>query len=206
VEDVVQPVDPAELHRLLYAIREQTHRSTLQDAEDALPSWRTVFVATPTVACRSPSRQYRLRPWHVSDIRSSPHPDAAFESSLMPDAAQEYAKERELKIARIEGELEATITLLASLEANDEQHRRELEMARVEAATARLELEYEQRRALHQKTEDERRLAEAESRLAEAERGRREAERERGAVISALGRRARRRLDSSTDEKQQNEG
>jgi hypothetical protein len=133
--------------------------------------------------------------------RASPYGPGSIEKSLVAEAVQDYATQLELKVARLEGELEATIGLLASLEANDEQHRRELEMARVDAAAARLELEYEQRRALHQKAQDERRLLEAESRLAEAERGRREAEYERGAVIAALGRRSRRRLNSATNEK-----
>jgi len=118
----------------------------------------------------------------------------------MLDATQEYVRELELKVARLEGELAATTALLASFEASDEQHLRELEMARIEAATARIDLEYVQRRAHYDKTEAERRLVEAETRLTEGERGRREAERERGAVIAALGRRARRRLKPTTNE------
>ena len=95
------------------------------------------------------------------------------------------------RTAQLEGQLDALKSELASLYAADEYRRAELEAARAEAAEARAaEREWQGR------LDESRRLtAELRGQLASADEQLRRAEAERAAVIAALGRRARRRLE-----------
>ena len=95
-----------------------------------------------------------------------------------------------LELARVRGQVEALQERFGAQDAADEHHRAELETAWTETASAQAELKAAQVRA-----EEWRRLVgEGRERLALAERQRDHAERERAAVISVLGRRARKHL------------
>lgn len=101
-----------------------------------------------------------------------------------------------LDLARLEGQVQALLERLGAQDAADEHHRAELEAARTDAADVRAELKEAQVRV-----EEWRRLvADARERLALAERQREIAERERAAVISAMGRRARKQLERTDPE------
>ena len=97
-----------------------------------------------------------------------------------------------LEVARLQGRFEALQERLGAQDAADEHHRVELEVARGEAADARAELKEAQVRV----EEWRRRVAEAREHQALADRQRDRAEQERAAVISILGRRARKHLDN----------
>ena len=95
------------------------------------------------------------------------------------------------RTAQLEGQLDALQSELASLYAADEYRRAELEAVRAEAAEARAaEREWQGRL-----DESRRLIAELRGQLATADEQLRRAEAERAAVIAALGRRARRRLE-----------
>ena len=95
-----------------------------------------------------------------------------------------------LELARIRGQVEALQERFGAQDAADEHHRAQLEAARTETAGAQAELQ-----AAQVRVEEWRRLVgEARERLAVAERQRDRAEAERAAVISVLGRRARKQL------------
>lgn len=95
-----------------------------------------------------------------------------------------------LEVARLNGQLEALRERMVAQDAADEHHRAELEAARAETADARVAHKEAQTRV----EEWRRQVADASERLAVAERQRDAAERERAAVISAMGRRARKQL------------
>lgn len=108
----------------------------------------------------------------------------------MDDVPSENERLR-LEIARLHGQIVALQERLSAQDAADEHHRVELDVARAEAADARLELKEAQVRV-----EEWRRLvAELRERQALADLQRDRAEQERAAVISILGRRARKQLD-----------
>lgn len=96
-----------------------------------------------------------------------------------------------LEIARLRGQIEALQERFGAQDAADEHHRAELEVARGDAAEARAEL----KEAQVWVEEWRRRAAEAREHQALADRQRDRAEQERAAVISILGRRARKHLD-----------
>lgn len=96
-----------------------------------------------------------------------------------------------MELARLEGQIQALLERLGAQDAADEHHRAELEAARTEAADARVELKEAQVRV----EEWRRAVADVRERLAMSERQREAAERERAAVISVMGRRARRQLE-----------
>lgn len=126
------------------------------------------------------------QPPMVSDAGSAPEPG--------PLRFQEMLDEHErlrVELARLQGQVEALQERIGAQDAADEHHRAELEAARSETAGARAELKEAQVRV-----EEWRRLVgEARERLTLAERQRERAERERAAVISVLGRRARKQLE-----------
>lgn len=97
------------------------------------------------------------------------------------------------QVARLNGQIEVLQERLGAQDAADEHHRVELETARAETADALAHLKQAQVRV----DEWRRRVADAEERQAIAERQREQAEQERAAVIAAMGRRARKLLDSA---------
>lgn len=97
------------------------------------------------------------------------------------------------EIARLQGQVEVLRERLSAQDAADEHHRVELGTARSEAADALARAKEAQVRV----EEWRRRVTEAAERQTLAERQREQAEQERAAVIAALGRRARKHLDSS---------
>lgn len=110
----------------------------------------------------------------------------------MTDAMLAANDDLRVELARLQGEVAALRERCGAQDAADEHHRAELEAARAEVAGARAELKEAQVRV-----EEWRRLVgEARERLAVAERQRDQAERERAAVISLLGRRARKQLEN----------
>mgnify|MGYP000386121131 CR=1 FL=1 len=120
-----------------------------------------------------------------SDAGSAPEPGLL----RLREVLEENERLR-LELARLQGQVEALHERLSAQDAADEHHRAELEAARAETADARAELKEAQVRV-----EEWRRLVgEVRERLALAERQRDHAERERAAVISVLGRRARKQL------------
>lgn len=96
------------------------------------------------------------------------------------------------EVAKLNGQLEVLQERLSAQDAADEHHRVELETARAETADALAHLKEAQVRV----EEWRRRVSEADERRALAERQREQAEQERAAVIAAMGRRARKLLDS----------
>src|SRR5579859_6330042 len=110
----------------------------------------------------------------------------------MTEGTAELLEELRIRLAHREGELQATRAQLAALEATEAQLRVELEMARVEAATAQGSLGHLQRQGDEQQKSLRSRIAELEEQRNDAVDARRRAEQERAAVIAALGRRARR--------------
>ena len=95
------------------------------------------------------------------------------------------------RTAHLEGQLDALQSELARLYAADEHRRAELGAACAEAAEARAaEREWQGRL-----DESRRLIAELRGQLATADEQLRRAEAERAAVIAALGRRSRRRLE-----------
>jgi uncharacterized coiled-coil protein SlyX len=98
------------------------------------------------------------------------------------------------RLGHLEGQLAETREHVAALDAELAERQIELDQARSAAAAAEEQLTHFQRRGREREEEAERRLADLGARLAESERLRRAAEDERRAVISALGRRARRTL------------
>lgn len=108
----------------------------------------------------------------------------------MDDPPNENERLR-LEIARLHGQIVALQERLGAQDAADEHHRVELDVARGEAADARLELKEAQIRV----DEWRRLVAESRERQALADLQRDRAEQERAAVISILGRRARKHLE-----------
>lgn len=115
--------------------------------------------------------------------------DGEVTPTSLGDARAEIERLR-LEVAHLRGQLDALHERFSAQDAADEHHRVELEVARADAATARAELRDAQVRV----DEWRRLVAESRDRLAAAERQRDQAEAERGAVIAALGRRARKQL------------
>jgi chromosome segregation ATPase len=113
------------------------------------------------------------------------------------EGTAELLEELRLRQAHLEGELAATREQVAALEAAEAQLRRERERAQVEAATAQESLASAQRLADEQVKGLRARVAELETERDELRRSREQAEQERAAVIAALGRRARRRLETT---------
>lgn len=96
------------------------------------------------------------------------------------------------EVARLQGQIDVLRERLGAQDAADEHHRVELETARSEAADTLAQAKEAQVRV----EEWRRRVSEAGERQALAERQREQAEHERAAVIAALGRRARKHLDT----------
>jgi len=96
------------------------------------------------------------------------------------------------ELARLQGQIGILQERLSAQDAADEHHRVELETARAETADALAQLKEAQVRV----DEWRRRVADAQERQSLAERQREQAEHERAAVIAAMGRRARKLLDS----------
>lgn len=113
----------------------------------------------------------------------------------MTSAYEDVLAETRQHVARLQGELAGVREQLASSVATEAQLRQELETCRTEAAVTATELTHAQRDAAHREELDNRRMAELEERLREARQLLGRAEDERAAVIAALGRRARRRLE-----------
>lgn len=105
---------------------------------------------------------------------------------------EDNARLRE-EVARLSGQIEVLQQRLSAQDAADEHHRVELETARSETADALAHLKEAQVRV----EEWRRRVTDAEERQALAECQREQAEQERAAVIAAMGRRARKLLDSA---------
>jgi hypothetical protein len=106
----------------------------------------------------------------------------------------------ELRLARTQGELDATRAQLAGLLAAEGQWRVELEAAKEDAAACRSSLAHLQQRYDERTESSGRQTARQEEDLAEARRLQRQAEDERAAVIAALGRRARKHLHFDAEE------
>jgi chromosome segregation ATPase len=113
------------------------------------------------------------------------------------DGTAELLEELRHRQAHLEGELAATREQVAGLDATEAQLRRELERAQVEAATAQTSLAHAQRLADEQTRVLRTRVADLEEERDEVRRARQQAEQERSAVIAALGRRARRRVEAT---------
>lgn len=113
-------------------------------------------------------------------------------TSRVRELLDDNARLRE-DLARLQGQVEVLRERLSAQDAADEHHRVELETARAETADALAHLKEAQTRV----EEWRRRVADAEKRRTLAERQRRQAEQDRTAVIAALGRRARKHLDTS---------
>lgn len=96
-----------------------------------------------------------------------------------------------LEVARLGGQLEAINERVGAQDAADEHRRVELEVALRELGDVRGEL-----KEAHVRVDEcRRRVAEMRELLVQAERQRDEAVQERAAVISALGRRARKEIE-----------
>jgi septal ring factor EnvC (AmiA/AmiB activator) len=112
----------------------------------------------------------------------------------LDEAYLEALEETRRDLARVEGELASVRDQLAASLAAEAQLRKELEASREEATIAVTELAHTQReRETHEAILFDR-IKDLQDELAEGRRLRREAEQERAAVITALGRRARRQL------------
>ena len=122
----------------------------------------------------------------VSDADPSPAPTGRVQE-LFEDNTRLRSE-----IAGLQGQLDVLRERLGAQDAADERHRVELESARSEASDALAQLREAQVRV----EEWRRRVTEAGERQALAERQREQAEHERAAVITALGRRARKHLDT----------
>jgi hypothetical protein len=116
------------------------------------------------------------------------------------DGTAELLEELRLRLAHLEGELEATRQQVAGMSATEAQLRLELERVQVEAATAQTSLSHAQRLADEQTKVLKARVADLEEERAGLRRSRDQAEQERAAVIAALGRRARRRVEAAIDD------
>ena len=121
-----------------------------------------------------------------SDAPDGTAPREARVRELLDDNARQRDE-----LARLRGQIEVLQERLGAQDAADEHHRVELETARAETADALAHLKEAQARV----EEWRRRVTDAEERQALAERQREQAEQERAAVITALGRRARKHLD-----------
>src|ERR1700730_109239 len=97
----------------------------------------------------------------------------------MTEGTEELLEDLRVRLAHREVELEATRAQLAALEATEAQLRVELEMARVEAATAQDSLGHVQRQGDEQQKGLRSRIAELEQQRNEAVEARRQAEQER---------------------------
>jgi hypothetical protein len=113
------------------------------------------------------------------------------------DGTAELLDELRLRQAHLEGELAATRQHVAALDATEAQLRLELERAQVEAATAQASLAHAQRLAEDQARALRGRVSDLEEERNELRRSLQQAEQERAAVIAALGRRARRRVEAT---------
>jgi chromosome segregation ATPase len=107
---------------------------------------------------------------------------------------EESVEELQLRLARGQGELDATQAQLAGLMAAEEHWRVELEAAKEDAASCRSSLIHVQHQHEERLESTRRQITKLEDELAEARRLQRQAEQERAAVIAALGRRARKQL------------
>lgn len=115
----------------------------------------------------------------------------------MVEGTAELIDELRGSLARTEGELAATREQAAALVANEVQLRVELEAAKAEGVAAQTSLTHAQRLADERAEALQTRVADLSQQLEEARRSRLQAEQERAAVIAALGRRARRRLETT---------
>jgi septation ring formation regulator EzrA len=107
--------------------------------------------------------------------------------------------EVQLRLARTQGELEATRAQLAGLMAAEEHWRVELEAAKEDAASCRSSLTHVQHQHEERMESTRRQISTLEDELAEARRLQRHAEQERAAVIAVLGRRARKQLHADSE-------
>lgn len=111
------------------------------------------------------------------------------------DGVQRSTDVSATEMGRLEGEVAALRERLAAADATEEHHRVELDTARRETAEAQALAREAEARA----EQLQRRVDETMSSLRQCEEARERAEAERAAVIEALGRRARRRLQRATE-------